>query len=961
MLIDTNGDGIGDTREFAGSHRYDTAEKLAQRFAKDNGGVTTVIIASGESQVDAVTAAGLAGNMDAAVLLTRSSMLPHNVARFIDEHNVTNVIVVGGTRSVSDDIVTRLEGLASGPEVDRVFGEDRYATAAAIGNKLGGPNPTWCGSDQYAAILVNGGDKGRADAVAIGPLAYALGLPVLLTADEELPQVTEDFLVDNKVERVVIVGGTSAVSAEIEDALVEDVGVTVAHRIHGGSAAGTSVEIAEEMLGDCADVLNTNKDLVALVNRDAIADGITSAPVLGRGLGGGNPVPILLVGDSLPDEVREYLGQTKNVRNDRKTHLKILAIGGTAVVSDDVMDAATEAAITSDDITATIEAQTYTIADLLSADVQGVGQLPPGKKVGDYKNVFIVSFSDPVDDTSVSDPTLYRINGRRLEAASDDPTKTEEYLEANNKIDVANGIVTVTLTHALEEGDTITVVGGDWVAFDKNGDRRPLMEAKETLGPVTVAVDRAAPRIEIVAVAGQTTFDVFVHEQNILYNELSVATNIAEFITVKGASVPRTVNDNDTPDNAADDTVTERTDRQVTVTFVGDTDADTTNDTAALTGTGRWPSSSLVRMRFTASAAFTSTSPNQALPTGTGGLIPGDVITVNRNAVRDDDGRSNALTRHTVRALKNNIAPPAGTGNFEIESVSIGNVQHGWLDGTGHASATIGDDMVVTAKADGGAAGAQGNDWKIFGYDDRPGGANNVYEWEIRVGVDVENKAISFTIFEKPAVPGFQKIAKAAPNLGNLADELVANDDFAAHFALDFVEPAAGADPDTRATALGATSPAGIDFGTTAATQGISSVGVIVRFNDTINSISTDQADRMFADLRRGTVGDAVGHMTVLAQTGSTNNADGSNVYDNQVHQTFWARSMQALPARSGFRVISANIATGYGDADPETTAVDPVNNVRKILSSFRPDASILPVVPNTAKQTLIDNLVPSG
>ena len=41
-----------------------------------------------------------------------------------------------------------------------------------------------------------------------------------------LPQATEDFLVDNKVERVVvIVGGTSAVSADIEEALVEDVGV----------------------------------------------------------------------------------------------------------------------------------------------------------------------------------------------------------------------------------------------------------------------------------------------------------------------------------------------------------------------------------------------------------------------------------------------------------------------------------------------------------------------------------------------------------------------------------------------------------------------------------------------------------------------------------------------------------------------------------------------------------------
>ena len=69
--------------------------------------------------------------------------------------------------------------------------------------------------------------------------------------------------------------------------------------------------------------------------------------------------------------------------------------------------------------------------------------------------------------------------------------------------------------------------------------------------------------------------------------------------------------------------------------------------------------------------------------------------------------------------------------------------RHGNLDGSGHAMATIGNTtagMTVKAKAGGGAAGAQGNGWKIYGYDDRPGGALNVFEWDIRVGVDVANR-----------------------------------------------------------------------------------------------------------------------------------------------------------------------------------------------------------------------------
>ena len=344
------------TREFAGTHRYNTAVALGERYAREVGSVSTVIIASGETQVDAVSAAGLAGYLDAPILLTRAARLPHNVARYIDRHNVTKVYVVGGTAAVSDDIMTTLEGLGSRPDVERISGADRYETAAAIAGTLGGPNPTWCGSAQSAAILVNGGDAGRADAVAIGPLAYQLGLPVLLTGADALPEATSSFLEDEKVERVVIVGGATAVSADIIDELIEDVGVVTTRRIAGSSAAGTSVAIAQEMLDSnrCGAVLETNRNVVALVNREATADGITAGPVLGFGLGGVGPVPILLVDDTLPAAVSDYLASTPEVIGGQKAHLSIVAIGGSAVVSAGVMADAVAAAKTSPGLTSSI-------------------------------------------------------------------------------------------------------------------------------------------------------------------------------------------------------------------------------------------------------------------------------------------------------------------------------------------------------------------------------------------------------------------------------------------------------------------------------------------------------------------------------------------------------------------------------------------------------------------------------
>ncbi len=883
VLIDTNGDGVPDSREFAGSHRYNTAVALAERFAADEGSISSVIIASGESEVDAVTASGLAGNLNAPVLLTRSSRLPHNVARFIDEQNVTDVVIVGGTAAVSDDVVTALESLGSRPSVSRVSGADRYATAAAIGGELGGPNPTWCGSDQSAAILVNGGSEGRADAIAIGPMAFRLGLPMLLTSADEVPDATAAFLTDNKVERVVVVGGMGAVSGDVVDTLVEDIGVVNVQRISGGSAAATSVMVAKEMLGNCAAVLGTNRDMVALVNRDATADGIAAAPVLGRGLGGGGSVPVLLVGDELPAAVSDYLAATPEVRAGNKTHQSIVAIGGTAVVSASVMADAVAAAKTSSDLTATITPLKYL-----------PGSSPPaGKSVGDYTTQFRVTFSDnvktPTQATAgtttaaeaagtVADPTMYRLNGRRLEASTDAASPVEEPVTLLDLVFTADRTVTVTLSHHLEAGDTITVdnsvneaAGG---RLGTANDMRKLEPASMTLAAVTIAADRTAPVVEVVGVPTQSAFDILVTEPNMLHNEIDADT-LADFVSV-------TPHGRDAARKTAGITVA-----------VGSVDN-------ALTAPAKVNGRATVtnRYRITTSVA----------------LQRGDVITIERKTFLDRGGRGSPLVRYTVPRVKTNTPGPTGTGNLEIQSVSIGNYVHGT-----QATATIlTDSLRVTAKATGVASGARGNGWKIFGYDDRASGATSTNAFTINTAVDVANQRISYTIVDALPIRPHR-----AATIGDLAAALAGNSDFAANFALSYVDPAA----DAKSDALGATTPTGADF-----SGGLSSVGVVVRFNNAIASLSSDGAD-LAGDIATrldtsATVPD-VATVSLLAP-------------DTQVHISYTSASMARLPARAGFRVIDNGVATGYADND-DTGVATAVTNIREILNSLRPDASIKP------------------
>lgn len=149
-----------------------------------------------------------------------------------------------------------------------------------------------------------------AEAMMVGPIAHRLQLPVLMTAADELPSATADFIEAEDIEHIVIVGGTEGVSEDVANA-VSDAGVDTVDRVAGDTPAGTSVALAELAFNGCSDdLLPVSGDTVALVHRDALPDGVAAAPVLTSTFASGDLVPILVVGDTLPASVRDYLAAT---------------------------------------------------------------------------------------------------------------------------------------------------------------------------------------------------------------------------------------------------------------------------------------------------------------------------------------------------------------------------------------------------------------------------------------------------------------------------------------------------------------------------------------------------------------------------------------------------------------------------------------------------------------------------
>lgn len=516
-LVDTNDDGVPDAREFGGRDRYDTALRLANNFGKTKGlgSVPVAFVASGYTLVDAVSVSGLAGFLDAPVLLTQTDSLHGGVSDFIEDYGINTIYVLGGSAAIADNVLEDMEALANSPTVTRIMGDDRYATAAAIASQLGG-GAAWCGGEDAAAILVNGGDVSLAEAMMVGPIAHRLQLPVLMTAADELPSATADFIEAEDIEHVVIVGGTDGVSEDVEDA-VSDAGVDTVERIAGDTAAATSVELAGLLTGDCKDDLApASGDTVALVNRDALPDGIAAAPVLSSTYDGGHLVPILVVGDTLPASVRDYLAATPESVGGNKLSLSIVAIGGTAAVSDSVMQAALAAAASADELSVAIGNGGTPDADAGTedrTDVNGDGKYnaDDAPQVGDTG--VTLYFSDIIiEDSTVTDgPTpltnairdILEINGAPARIAN-----VTRQSGARAACDPSQ--VTVTLSNALRAGDTVSVVAG--AKLGAGGDQRAVGAASITVAaPVP---DRTRPTVSVVAIAGQQVAYVTITEAN---------------------------------------------------------------------------------------------------------------------------------------------------------------------------------------------------------------------------------------------------------------------------------------------------------------------------------------------------------------------------------------------------------------------------------------------------------------
>ncbi len=305
--------------EVAGTDRYATAVEASKLGFPD--GAADVVVASGENWPDAVTASARAGRLHAPLLLTRQAELPAVTAAEIARLGATHAVLIGGEAAVSSAVAERITTLVGA--VTRLAGPTRYETADAVAAEV-----VRLAGDSYdgRAFIATGANF--ADALAVSPLANATGAPIYLTPPDGRSDLVARMF-SGGVTDVVVLGGTRAVSAGVEDAVIAAFGAEKVTRVAGADRYATAAAVAEYGVTACG----LGWDGVGLATGSNFPDALTG----GTMLGGRGSVMLLSPRDALAAPAADVL------RTHGADVNTIVFLGSTNALADAVRSAATSA------------------------------------------------------------------------------------------------------------------------------------------------------------------------------------------------------------------------------------------------------------------------------------------------------------------------------------------------------------------------------------------------------------------------------------------------------------------------------------------------------------------------------------------------------------------------------------------------------------------------------------------
>ena len=196
-----------------GKNRYDTSLLIAKELDKLVD-VNTVYIAYGLGEPDALSIAAHAGTKKQPIILTEKQSIPSDTYKWLKGEELQNAYFIGGKSVIAPEIISEMNKITSQDVLNnRLSGVNRLETNAKV-------IEAFYSEKEMNSILVAHSDTAKlVDALAAGPLAAKLKVPVLLASDNGLDKSQIKAIEPIKADKVHQIGG--GLQSTVIDSIVE--------------------------------------------------------------------------------------------------------------------------------------------------------------------------------------------------------------------------------------------------------------------------------------------------------------------------------------------------------------------------------------------------------------------------------------------------------------------------------------------------------------------------------------------------------------------------------------------------------------------------------------------------------------------------------------------------------------------------------------------------------------------
>lgn len=287
------------TKRLSGKTRYDTCEEVVK-----SGWTTSksVIIVNGENYPDALGAAALSYKYDAPILLVHGKTLEDNpiLVSELKRLNTKNITILGGVGVVSQSIEDSLK--QSGYTIERVSGEDRYATSVNIAEKL----------ENVSEIAISNGED-FAGSLSIAPISGINNMPVILVPKDTVPDSVKTYLKNHNIKTTYILGDETVISETVASIFSN------VKRISGNTRHSLNKNIIDNFKS------KINFSTIYTTSGEGFADALS-----GIGLAVKNGNPIVFLGTDSNSDMRQLL-TGESIENN-------IVLGGEGILPTEVVN-----------------------------------------------------------------------------------------------------------------------------------------------------------------------------------------------------------------------------------------------------------------------------------------------------------------------------------------------------------------------------------------------------------------------------------------------------------------------------------------------------------------------------------------------------------------------------------------------------------------------------------------------